>query len=72
MAREVNLLGTVGGPKKRLEGNVATAADVTVEECPSEEEWDAEATICMEDDEVYFMEDLIDSGHLSTGDLSQE
>ena len=51
---------------------MATAMDVTTEECPSEEEWDAEVAICMEDDEVYFVEDLTESEHPSTGGINIE
>lgn len=59
-------------PKKHSEGNVATAANATVKENPSDEEWDAEAAIYMEDDEVYCVEDLTEYGNSSTGDATLE
>jgi hypothetical protein len=46
--------------------------DVTIEECPSEDEWDTEASIHMEDDEVYFVEDLIHSQHPLIGGINMK
>ena len=58
-------------PRRHSEGNVATANDEALSECPNEEEWNA-ACITIEDDEVYFVEDLIASDTPSLGDNDEE
>ncbi|RLM65375.1 uncharacterized protein C2845_PM16G20900 [Panicum miliaceum] len=52
--------------RKHTEGNVATMNEVVHSGWLSEEEWDAEACIKIEDDEDYFVEDLTTGEALST------
>ncbi|GJN14020.1 hypothetical protein PR202_gb00793 [Eleusine coracana subsp. coracana] len=55
-------------PRKHSEGNVATTKDIVVSGYLSEEKWDADTGITIEDDDAYFVEDLTTSDTPSFGE----
>ena len=59
-------------PLRHSEGNIATTKEVVLSTCPSEKEWDAEAATTIEDDEAYFVEDLIEGETPSSGVEEEE
>ena len=59
-------------PRRHTKGNVATINEVIQSGWLNEEEWDAEACIAAEDDEAYFVEDLIEREALSNSVATKE